>query len=158
MLLPFFEWLDTLRVGNWLSTSSYAVPLINVAHILALVILFGSLLIVDLRLLGRGMTQQPVAKVARDARPWLIGALICMLLTGIPQILSIPIRQYYSPFFWMKMRLLLVALTFTFTLRHKVTMADEARVGPVWGKVVGLASIGLWTWVAIEGRLIGLLS
>ena len=158
MLLPFFEWLDTLRVGDLLSTSSYAVPLINVMHILALIIVFGSLLIVDLRLLGRGMTQQPVAKVARAARPWLIGALICMLLTGIPQLLSIPIRQYYSPFFWMKMRLLVVTLIFTFTLRHKVTMADEARVGPVWGKVVGLVSIGLWTLIAVEGRLIGLLS
>ena len=158
MLLPLFEWLDGLRVGDWISTSSYAAPLINVAHILALVMLFGSLLIVDLRLLGRGMTQQPVAKVARAARPWLIGALICMLLTGLPQVLSLPIRQYYSPFFWMKMRLLLVALIFTFTLRHKVTMADEASVGPVWGKVVGLVSIGLWTWVAIEARLIGLLS
>jgi uncharacterized protein YacL len=158
MLFPFFEWLDTLRVGDWLNTSSYATPLINVMHILALAVLFGSLFIVDLRLLGRGMTQQPVARVARDARPWLIGALICMLLTGIPQVLSIPVREYYSPFFWLKMRLLLVALIFTFTLRHKVTMADEARLGPVWGKVVGLVSIGLWTWVAIEGRLIGLLS
>ena len=81
-----------------------------------------------------------------------------MLLTGIPQVLSLPIREYYSPFFWMKMRLLLFTLIFTFTLRHKVTMADPARVGPVWGKVVGLVSIALWTWVAVEGRLIGLLS
>ena len=122
------------------------------------VILFGSLLIVDLRLLGRGMTNQPVAKVARDARPWLIGALICMVLTGIAYGLSVPVKEYYSPFFWLKMRLLLFTLIFTFTLRHKVTMADEARVGPVWGKVVGLTSIALWTWVAVEGRLIGLLS
>ena len=158
MLLPLFEWLDGLRVGDWISTSSYAAPLINVAHILALVMLFGSLFTVDLRLVGRGMTQQPVAKVARAARPWLIGALICMLLTGIPQVLSLPIREYYSPFFWMKMRLLLFTLSFTFTVRHKVTMADEARVGPVWGKVVGLVSIALWAWIAVEGRLIGLLS
>ena len=158
LLLPFFEWLDTLRIGDWISTSSYAAPLINVAHILALVILFGSLLIVDLRLLGHGMTNQPVAKVARDARPWLIGALICMVLTGILYLLSVPVKEYYSPFFWLKMRLLLFTLIFTFTLRHKVTMADEARVGPVWGKVVGLVSIALWTWVAVEGRLIGLLS
>ena len=158
MLLPLFQWLEGLRVSGWLSTSTYVGPLINVFHLLALVIVFGSLLIVDLRLLGRGMTQQPVAKVARAARPWLIGALICMLLTGIPQVLSLPIREYYSPFFWMKMRLLLFTLIFTFTIRHKVTMADEARVGPVWGKVVGLVSIALWAWIAVEGRLIGLLS
>jgi hypothetical protein len=150
--------MDALRIGDWISSSSYAAPLINVMHILALVVLFGSLLIVDLRLLGGGMTQQPVASVARAARPWLIGALICMLITGFPQILSLPIRQYYSPFFWLKMRLLLVALIFTFTLRHKVTVADPARVGPVWGKVVGLTSIALWTLVAVEGRLIGLFS
>ncbi len=158
MLFPFFEWLDTLRFGDWISTSSYAAPLINVMHILALVILLGSLLVVDVRLLGRGMTNQSVASVARAARPWLIGALIFMLLTGFPQVLSLPIRQYYSPFFWLKMRLLLFTLIFTFTLRHKVTMADEARVGPVWGKVVGLVSIGLWTLVAVEGRFIGLFS
>jgi hypothetical protein len=150
--------MDALRIGDWISSSSFAAPLINVMHILALVVLFGSLLIVDLRLLGGGMTQQPVASVARAARPWLIGALICMLITGFPQILSLPIRQYYSPFFWLKMRLLLVALIFTFTLRHKVTVADPARVGPVWGKVVGLTSIALWTLVAVEGRLIGLFS
>ena len=159
LLLPFFEWLeDELAFHMWISESVWAQPAVNVMHLLALVILFGSLLIVDLRLLGRGMTEQPVAKVARDALPWLIGGLVALLLTGIPQLLATPIKEYYSPFFWIKMRLLLVTLIFTFTLRHKVTMADPARVGPVWGKVVALVSIALWTWVAVEGRLIGLLS
>ena len=158
MLLPIFEWLADRPLSMWISQSVFAAPMVNIMHILALVVVFGSLLVVDVRLLGRGMTEQPVAKVARDALPWLIGGLVCMLLTGIPQILSTPIREYYSPFFWMKMRLLLVALIFTFTLRHKVSMADEARVGPVWGKLVALVSIGLWTWIAVEGRLIALLS
>jgi hypothetical protein len=142
----------------WISQSVFAAPMINIMHILALVMVFGAVFVVDLRLLGQGMTEQPVARVARDAFPWLIGGLVCMLLTGIPQILSTPIREYYSPFFWMKMRLLLVALIFTFTLRHRVSMADEARVGPVWGKLVALVSMSLWTWIAVEGRLIALLS
>lgn len=158
MLLPFFQWLEDVALGVWIRDQTYVAPLVNVAHLLTLVVVFGALLVVDLRLLGRGMAHQPVAKVARDARPWLIAGLIVMLLTGIPQILATPIKEYYSPFFWTKMRLLAVALVFTFTVRHKVTMADEARVGPVWGKVVGLVSIGLWTWIAAEGRLIGLLS
>lgn len=158
MLLPFFQWMEGFPLAVWIRESMYAAPLINVAHLLTLVIVVGSLLVVDLRLLGRGMTGQPLARVARDARPWLIGGLVVMLLTGIPQVLATPIKEYYSPFFWTKMRLLAIALVFTFTVRHKVTLADEARVGPVWGKVVGLVSIALWTWIAVEGRLIGLLS
>jgi len=158
MLLPIFEWLAALPLSMWISQSVFAAPMINIMHILALVMVFGAVFVVDLRLLGQGMTEQPVARVARDAFPWLIGGLVCMLLTGIPQILSTPIREYYSPFFWMKMRLLLVALIFTFTLRHRVSMADEARVGPVWGKLVALVSMSLWTWIAVEGRLIALLS
>jgi hypothetical protein len=158
MLLPLFQWMEDSALGSWIRQSMYAAPLINVAHLLTLVVVVGALLIVDLRLLGRGMTQQPLARVARDARPWLIGGLVLMLLTGIPQVLATPIKQYYSPFFWTKMRLLAIALVFTFTIRHKVTMADEARVGPIWGKVVGVVSIALWTWIAVEGRLIGLLS
>jgi len=53
---------------------------------------------------------------------------------------------------------LFLALIFTFTLRRWVTQADEARVGPVWGKVVGAVSITLWTTVTVGARLIGLLS
>lgn len=158
MLLPLFQWMEDFALAVWIREGMYAVPLINVVHLLTLVVVLGSLLVVDLRLLGHGMTQQPVARVARDARPWLIGGLILMLLTGIPQLLATPMKEYYSPYFWTKMRLLSIALIFTFTIRHKVTIADEARVGPVWGKVVGLVSIVLWTWIAVEGRLIGLLS
>jgi hypothetical protein len=158
MLMPFFQWLEDLALGVWIRETTLAAPLINVMHLLALVIVFGSLLVVDLRLLGRGMAQQPLAKVARAARPWLLGGLLCMLLTGVLQILYLPMREYYSPFFWTKMRVLVVALVFTFTIRHNVTMMDEDKVGPAWGKVVGLVSMALWTWIAVEGRLIGLLS
>jgi hypothetical protein len=54
------------------------------------------------------------------------------------------------------MGFLLAALIFTFTVRRKVTLADETRVSPVLSKVVGLVSTGLWLGVAIPARLIGL--
>ena len=154
-LLPFFEWLENLAFSAAIRESSWIGPAVNVMHILALVVLAGAIFIVDVRLLGGGMKSQPVAQVARDARPWLIGGLLGMVLTGIPQLTSTAIKQYYSPFFWPKMEILLVAVIFTFTLRRMVTMADEGRVGSFWSKAVGLISIALWTSVAIEGRLIG---
>jgi hypothetical protein len=54
------------------------------------------------------------------------------------------------------MQIMLVAIIFTFVIRPRVTQADEARLGRIWGKLVGLASIGLWAGVAIPARLIGL--
>ena len=151
MLLPFFQWMDDLVISGVLRNSPWLGPGINVMHLLALTVFAGALLMVDLRLLGTGLTRQPVARLARAAQPWLIGGFIVLTL-------STGTKQYYSSFFWGKMEILAVALIFTFTLRRWVTQADETRVGPVWSKVVALVSIALWTTVTVGARLIGLLS
>lgn len=158
MLLPFFQWIESLGFSASIDPSGYVTAAVNVMHLLALTVFVGALLVVDLRLLGRGMKQQPLAEVARDAQPWLIGGFLAMLSTGVPQILATPIKEYYSPHFWLKMEVILVALIFTFTVRRMIAQAGEGRVAPVWRKLVALVSIGMWTTVATAGRLIGLMS
>jgi hypothetical protein len=106
--------------------------------------------------LGSGMIRQPIAQVARDARPWLVGSLIGMLVTGLPQLMQNAMREYYSEFFWQKMYFLAAALIFTFTVRRKVAFSTEDRFNPALGKVVALVSIVLWGGVIVSGRLIGL--
>jgi hypothetical protein len=64
-------------------------------------------------------------------------------------------KLYYNDPFWIKMTCLLLAVPFTFTVRRSVARADEARVGRLWGRLVGLVSIGLWSGVAWGGRWIG---
>jgi hypothetical protein len=154
---PFFEWLESLQFSTWIDDSGYFVASVNVMHLLALTILLGSVLIVDLRLLGRGLTKQPVARVARDAQPWQISGFVAVAVTGVLQILATPMKAYYSANFWLKMDLLIVALVLTIAVRYRITQADESRVGPFWGKAVAVASIALWTTIAVQGRLIGLL-
>jgi hypothetical protein len=156
MLLPFFEWLGALPVSKAINESLWIYAFVQAFHLLTLAVLLGAVLIVDLRLLGTGLTRQPLAQVARDARPWLIAGFLGMVVTGLPQLMSNASREYYSEFFWMKMYFLAAALIFTFTVRHRVTQADEARLGPIWGKAVGLVSIALWIGVIVPARLIGL--
>src|SRR5439155_19826628 len=127
-------------------------------HLLFLAIFAGAVLIVDLRLLGRGMRDRPVSQVTRDAQPWMVGGLIGLTATGIPQLMSDSIKEYYSGYFWVKMGILLVAFIYMFSVRNRVAMADEGRVAPTRSKLVGLVSIALWAGVAITARLIGLLS
>jgi hypothetical protein len=157
LLYPAFEWIGSLAMSRAIGESLWIYPVVQAFHLVFLAILIGALLIVDLRLLGRGMIRQSTSQVARDAWPWLLTALAGMLLTGLPQLMQNWSRQYYSEFFWQKMYFLAAALVFTFTVRRWVAAADT-RVAPVWGKVVAAVSIFLWMNVAIAGRLIGLLS
>jgi hypothetical protein len=119
-------------------------------------VLVGAVLIVDLRLLGRGMIRQPIAQVARDAWPWLMIGLVGMVLTGLPQLMQNAMREYYSEFFWQKMYFLAAALVLTFTVRRWITQTADARPNPLLARLVAVTSIALWMMVAISGRLIGL--
>ena len=156
MLESSFEWIGNLAVSKAIGESLWIYPVIQAFHLVFLAVLVGALLIVDLRLLGSGMVRQPVAQVARDARPWLIGSLIGMVLTGVPQLMQNAMREYYSEFFWQKMYFLAAAIVFTFTVRRWVAMSPDGRVAPIVSRVVALVSIFLWGSVAVSGRLIGL--
>ena len=76
MLLPFFEWCEQLWLGQFIVGSNWLFPVIESVHLLGLSVLGGAILVVDMRLLGLGLKNHPVAELARDARPWLIGALV----------------------------------------------------------------------------------
>jgi hypothetical protein len=153
-----FERLEVHPLSEAIRQSIWFYAVDQALHLVALAIFAGAVLIVDLRLLGGGARRQPLAQVARDAHPWLVGGFLGLVVTGIPQLMSTATKEFYSPLFWFKMEVLVVATIFTFTIRYAVTRSDEARLGPVWPKVVGLVSIALWLAVAIPARLIGLLS
>ena len=157
MLEPFFQWMNDLAVSKAIGESIWIYPLVQAIHLLFLALFAGALLIVDLRLMGFGIREQSTARLARDARPWLIVGFLGLVVTGMPQLMQNAMREYFSDFFWLKMYFIPVALIFTFTIRQKVALADESRFTPMVGKLVGLTSVLLWIGgVAIPARLIGL--
>jgi hypothetical protein len=162
MLLPFFQWCETLWLGRVVVESLWLFPVIEAVHLLALSLLGGAVLIVDLRMLGLGLTNRAVAQLARNAKPWLIFALVGLISTGIPLFLSEPTKCYYSPAFWVKMNTLAIALIFTFAIRNRVALTDFAgktdkavRNTARLQMLVGALSIALWVTVAAAGRWIG---
>jgi hypothetical protein len=154
-LLPFFEWCESTAAGDAIRSSRWLFPVIESFHLLGLAFLGGTVLLVDLRLLGLTLRRQPAARIARDAQPWLTGGLLMMLPTGILLFLSESKKCYYSDAFWVKMTSLFLAILFTFTLHRKVAAADEKRVRGIWFKLVALVSLTLWFTVGAAGRWIG---
>ncbi len=152
MLYPLFEWMEGLAVYR---ASVYLGPAVNIVHLLSMVLFMGALLLVDLRLLGVGLTNRPVSDVARGAWPWLIAGLLGVTVTGLPQLADTATVQYVNSTFWVKMYLLVFGLFWIFTVRRAVT--GRAESDGVLPKLVGAVSIVVWAGVASAARLIMLL-
>ena len=155
MLLPYFQSLEASALSRAISTSSWAFAVVESIHLLALAVIGGAVLMLDLRFLGFGLRRQSIREVADEAQPWLITSLIVMLVTGAVLFISEPIKCYYSTPFWVKMTSLALAMLFTFTVRRRMTQADEASVRPALFKLVALVSLTLWFGVGAGGRWIG---
>src|SRR5260221_6239842 len=155
MLWEFAQWSEATPLGVAIRNSQYAFPIIEFFHLAALAFIGGAILIVDMRLLGLGLRKTPVAELARDAQPWVTGSLIVMILSGIALYSSEATKCYASTAFWTKISALLVVVIFTYTVRKRVTLADEHRVSGLMQKSVAFASVSLWFAVAWGGRWIG---
>jgi hypothetical protein len=153
-LLPFFEWCEASWIGNAIRQSLWLFPVIEAVHLLGLSVLGGALLLLDLRLLGVGLSNQPITKLNAYLRPWVLGSIVVMLATGSALFMSEAIKCYYNTSFWVKITTLPVAMLFTYTIRERVAdgagMDVNART-----RLVALASIVLWFVVAAAGRWIG---
>jgi hypothetical protein len=154
-MLPVFQAIEFSTVGQAIKTSSWAFAVIESVHLLALAVIGGAVLVVDLRLLGLGLKRQTVADVARDAQPILVWSLATMLTTGFALFVSEAIKCYYSTPFWVKMTSLALAILFTFTIKRRVTLVENVTASPTAFRLVGVVSLMLWFAVGASGRWIG---
>jgi len=154
-LLPFFQWCYQSAIGEAIRDSTWVFPVIEACHLLGLGLTVGAVLIVDLRLLGVGLSRQPVAQLSGSTEPWLLGSVTLMFTSGVPLFLSEATKCYYSFPFWVKMTSLVLVLLFTFTVRRRVTRAGLASEPPPLGRITALISLSLWFGVAWGGRWIG---
>ena len=159
MTFAVFQWLERTSLSVVINESLWAFAVVEAIHLLALAVIGGAVLVVDLRLLGLAFQQQRVGDVARVAQPWFVCSLAAMLLTGFVLFLSLAASKYYvHNYFWVKMYFLAGAMLFSALIRHRVIMGDEARANSALGKVVAIVSLFLWSGVGFAGKAIGYIS
>ena len=81
-LLPFFKWSDSTWLAETIRGSRLYFPIIETFHLLALTLLFGAILMLNLRLCRLVMKDLPVRQVANDLSPWLSWSLAIILVSG----------------------------------------------------------------------------
>ena len=147
-----FAAVEASALGSTIKESLWLFPVIEAVHLLALALLGGAVLMLNLRLLGVGLSAQPVSEVERGARPWLVAALATMVVTGVLIGTSEALKLYDKPAFWVKMAALLTVLVFTFALQLPLARRDVSGLA---AKALAVISLGLWLTVALAGRWIG---
>ena len=128
---------------------SSAFPILECVHILGIFCGVGTAALVNLRLLGIGLTQKSAGQLWKDVMPWTLGGLTLVILAGLSLFSIDPEAYYVNPAFRLKMLFLLLAIAFYFTMVRKAAAANTG------GGIVACISLALWAVVPFGGILIG---
>ena len=154
-LMSFCEWADNSFFGHGVRDSVWLFPFVEIFHLVGLSILGGSVLILNLRLLGLVFRSEPVSALAKDLLRWMVAGLVLMLVSGFFLFSSESVKMYGNWAFRAKMTALLLAVLFTFTVYRKTILSEQNALSQLRGRLVALVSIMLWTAVGLAGRAIG---
>jgi hypothetical protein len=151
---PWVRSLPTVWPAPIIKSSSWIFPMILCGHLLSLVTLGGAILLPSLRLMGVGMTSEPLAKIEKTMRPWLWAALVVLVVTGSLMGMVNPMKLYARPAFFVKMIALAAALVLSFGVVQ--SMAKRDGVMTLQTKILAGVSLALWlASVAIFGTSFG---
>lgn len=170
MLFAFSEWLRTtpiVEMSLWISEQPFSlklgshfltIPIVQTIHILAIAAAFGSVLMINLRILGITGGTQAIDRTARRFVPWIWSALAVLLLTGLTLVIGEPVRELVNPIFWIKMvlvvALVLASLWFQGAARRTMLRPDIGAGGGAAVRAGAVGIIVLWCVVIFAGRWI----
>jgi hypothetical protein len=151
--------LEATGLATKIRESLYLFPLLESAHVIGLALVFGTIVIIDLRLLGAASVERPFKRMASDILKWTWAAFGLTALTGALMFSTNADVYYHNFYFRAKMLLLALAginmLAFELTAGKTVQRWDGARSAPSSGRAVAVLSIVIWIGVIFMGRMIG---
>lgn len=150
--------LQDLSVPTQIRESDWLFPTIETVHVFALVLVVGTIMTVDLRLLGVANKERPFSQVASEMLPWTWVAFGIAALAGMLMFSSKALTYYGNIPFRLKMICLLLAginmAMFHWLGTRHLEAWDRGRP-PLAAKFAGGASLLLWTCIVAAGRWIG---
>ncbi len=134
-------------------------PVLEAIHVIALGLVFGTIMIVDLRILGLAGTERAYGRVSADVLKWTWAAFGLALVTGSLMFITNAHVYVDNNFFRAKFVLMGLAglnmLVFQLTAgKHGHDWGEDPR-GPRLGRLAAMLSLALWLGVIVMGRTVG---
>ncbi len=155
-LLGMAMWLQDTAWSTSIRESTFMYPAIEATHLLVLAFSVGTIVWVDMRLLGWAMRGETLTDVLEQLQPYTLAAFGIAFATGLTLLSAEPVKCYNSPVFLFKMIALALAGInagiFHVTVYKGVAKWDKAYEAPPRAKLAGAMSLLLWTVVIALGR------
>jgi hypothetical protein len=157
--MTIIQAIEGSGVADWMRTSPKAMPIVEALHVMAVAVVFGTIFIVDLRLLGYPSAARAFTRVSDEVLRWTWAAFGLAVITGALMFAANAATYFGNTPFRLKMLALVLAgvnmAAFQFITARSVPHWDKDVTAPWAARIAGLLSIALWTTVIFFGRWIG---
>jgi hypothetical protein len=158
-LTPIVEAAQNSALSEWMRTSLKAVAIINALHIMSIVTVFGTILVVDLRLIGYPNVKRSFMRMHHELLRWTWGAFGIAAVTGVLLFMVNAVTYHRNTAFWLKMGAMVLAginmMVFELMTAKTAPSWDKGVLPPPAARAAGFLSIVLWVAVIVFGRWIG---
>lgn len=156
MIHHFCLWLNDTGPATALRESLWVFPIVETIHVLAIALLAGSIVILDLRLLGVLLRGERVTTVARQVLPIVWTGFGILTASGLLLFAAEAAKSYANPAFRIKLLLLVLAgvnpIVYYRTVYRRIGQWDTLPKTPLAARLAGAISITLWTAIIAAGR------
>ncbi len=151
--------IENSGIGTAIRESTWLFPTIETLHVLTIVLVVGSIMVVDLRLINVASRVRPVSELMNEVLPFTWIAFVFAAITGSLLFTSAAVKYAANWPFRAKM-LLLIAAGINMAIFHlgsyrKVALWDRASITPTGARIAGFVSLAIWVTVVGCGRWIG---
>ncbi|MBI1340484.1 hypothetical protein GC169_09810 [bacterium] len=146
--------LQDVFPASLLKDTLWGFAAVQAVHLLALGLLGGCVILLNLRLVGVTLSNDPPSWLERNLRPWLVTGVVAVLVTGVIIGMLNPEKLYTSPAFFVKMVSLVAALIFSFGVTNAIARSEGQITNPI--RIAAGVAFLFWLWsIGIFGGTTG---
>ncbi len=158
-LLDLMKAIQASPIGTTIRESLWMFPVIECVHVLGLTFVFGTIALVDLRLLGVSARNHAVTTLSKELLPFTWAGFAVAVVSGGLLFISNAPTYFENTAFRIKVLLIIAAgvnmLIFEFLTIKSVKDWDLSHPAPTGARVAGALSLFFWFLVIVFGRRIG---
>jgi hypothetical protein len=152
----FATWVQHTSAAEAIRSVPWPIPVIEIFHIAGMVLVFGTILILNLRVFGLILRSEPVSQIAQDLTPLTLVGLGVQLVSGSLLFMVSAMKFTENPTFRIKIALVIAAVAYHFAVHRRIAIAQETQAHRL--RPSAAVSLVLWASVVLVGLDIGVLS